>query len=103
MCARHDFASGDFDMTVRTQSAETTEIPSLSPAEQAVLPLLLAGDTERDIASALEKSTATVNKQVGSIFRAFGVQSKPQLIARHFELLARQNLSKNGSAGVNTP
>lgn len=91
-------------MTVTTLSAEeTSETPHLSPAEQAILPLLLAGDREWEIALDLDKAQATVSKQVGAIYRAYGVHSKFQLIARHHEIQARKNLAQNGRAGVNTP
>ena len=92
------------DMTGGTTIAvEDVETPSLSPAEQKILPYLLAGDAESQIALALEKSQATVNKQVGAIFRAYCVNSKHQLIARHYEIQARKNLPQNGANGVNTP
>ena len=91
-------------MTGTTPSGEaTSEAPYLSPAEQAILPLLLAGDRESEIALDLEKSQATVSKQVGAIYRAYGVCSKFQLIARHHEIQARKNLAQNGPTGVNTP
>jgi DNA-binding CsgD family transcriptional regulator len=91
-------------MIAGTKTTEgTLETPYLTPAEREVLPLLLAGDREWQIALALEKSTATVNKQIGAIYRAYEVNSKHQLIARHYEIEARKNLLKNGPDGVNTP
>lgn len=82
--------------------AEQT-LPRLSPAEQALLPALLRGDTEKGIAIRLRKGRRTVNKQVASIYKAYGVNSRMELLNRHHELLARQNLAQNGPDGVNTP
>jgi two-component system nitrate/nitrite response regulator NarL len=55
----------------------------LSPAEQDVLSHLLAGLSNKEIASALNKAEPTVKHQVSSILRKFRQPSRARLIAFH--------------------
>ena len=43
---------------------------------------LLAGDTEKQAALAMELSNATVHDYVKTIYRHFGVRSRAELLAR---------------------
>jgi len=53
----------------------------LSPRLRATLRLLLAGDSEKQVAVALGLSNPTVHEYVGKLYRHFGVQSRPELMA----------------------
>jgi LuxR family maltose regulon positive regulatory protein len=65
---------------------ETAE--PLSPQEQRVLQLLVAGQTYAEIADALIVSTNTVKTQVSSIYRKLGVSRRAEAIA----VMARRHL-----------
>jgi len=52
----------------------------LSPAHRRLLPQLLSGKTEKEIAEALGLSRATTHKYVTDIFRSFNVSSRAGLI-----------------------
>ena len=54
---------------------------ALTPAEQAVLGLLLTGLANKEIASALNKAEPTVKHQVSSILQKYGQPSRARLIA----------------------
>jgi DNA-binding CsgD family transcriptional regulator len=54
---------------------------SLAPREQQTLALLVTGASDKEIAAQLGLSTHTVREYVGAIFRAFGVQSRGQLVS----------------------
>jgi len=53
----------------------------LSPRQQEVLHLLLSGDSEKEIASRLNRSVHTVHTFVRQIYDAFGVRSRGELMA----------------------
>lgn len=55
--------------------------PELTSAEQEVLTHLLAGLSNKEIASALNKAEPTVKHQVSSILRKHSVPSRARLIA----------------------
>jgi DNA-binding NarL/FixJ family response regulator len=55
--------------------------PGLTPAEQAVLGLLLAGLANKEIAAALGKAEPTVKHQVSSILRKYHQPSRTRLLA----------------------
>ncbi len=65
--------------------------PAMTPAEEAVLELLLAGLSNAEIALRRGRSARTVAHQVEAIFRRLGVGSRPEL----FALLSR---SRSGRA-----
>lgn len=56
--------------------------PTLTPAERDVLTHLLAGFSNKEIASALNKAEPTVKHQVSSILRKYAQPSRARLIAR---------------------
>jgi DNA-binding CsgD family transcriptional regulator/tetratricopeptide (TPR) repeat protein len=57
----------------------------LSPREQEVVRLVLAGKTNREIAQMLHKSPRTVAGQLGSVMRKLGVSSRTELAVRVVE------------------
>jgi pSer/pThr/pTyr-binding forkhead associated (FHA) protein len=58
------------------------EDPPLSPAQNCVFNQLLRGLSEKQIAAALRLSPHTVHNHVRAIFRASGVHSRAELLAR---------------------
>lgn len=56
--------------------------PRLTPAERAVMALLLAGKSNAEIAKARKTAVRTVANQVASLFRKFGVGSRAELAAK---------------------
>lgn len=65
---------------------------SLTDAETSIAHLLLAGASNAEIAEARGRSLATVSKQIASLFRKVGVQSRSELVAR----LVRNSPSAQG-------
>jgi len=55
--------------------------PTLTPAERAVMALLLAGRSNSEIAKHRKTAVRTVANQVASLFRKFGVGSRAELAA----------------------
>ena len=68
--------------TSRRRAAKTVDLSTLSPAETAVLRLLLEGLTEQKIADALGKKYYTVHNQVQSIYEKLNVHSRGELFTR---------------------
>ncbi len=66
---------------VRSMSAELDKLP-LSPAERRVLDWLLRGLSEKEVATKLDISPNTVHCHVGKIYKAVGVTSRAELLAR---------------------
>lgn len=66
------------------ESEPTTSLtqPSLAPRLQQTLELLLAGDSEKQIARKLSISPHTVHAYVKSLYRTFNVSSRGELLAR---------------------
>jgi DNA-binding CsgD family transcriptional regulator len=58
------------------------EIQSLTKAQQAVYELLLRGRSTAEIAAEQQRSEFTVRNHIKAIFKAFGVNSRPALLAR---------------------
>jgi non-specific serine/threonine protein kinase len=56
-------------------------LPRLSPREMDVLRLLVAGESDREIAAALRVSPRTVQTHVASLFAKFGVNSRVEVTA----------------------
>ncbi|MCA9880624.1 MAG: hypothetical protein KC442_22665, partial [Thermomicrobiales bacterium] len=57
------------------------ESPRISPRESDVLRLLVLGNSDREIAAALQISPRTVQTHVASLFAKFGVNSRVELTA----------------------
>ncbi len=74
---------------VRSITAELDKLP-LSPAERRVLDLLLLGLSEKEVATRLEISPNTVHCHVGKIYKAVGVCSRSELLARFVPLGGRR-------------
>ena len=55
---------------------------ALPPRVRRVLKCLLEGDSDKQVATRMRISRHTVNEHVDRIFRHFGVQSRPELLAR---------------------
>jgi pSer/pThr/pTyr-binding forkhead associated (FHA) protein len=66
---------------VRSITAELDKLP-LSPAERRVLDSLLLGLSEKEVATRLDISPNTVHCHVGKIYKAVGVCSRAELLAR---------------------
>ncbi len=56
--------------------------PPLTPRERQVLGCLLTGASEKEVAALLTISPQTVHAHVKSLYRACGVCSRPQLMAK---------------------
>jgi DNA-binding CsgD family transcriptional regulator len=57
-------------------------VDSLTPAQRRVFTYLVDGIVEKRIAALLGLSRHTVHNHVRAIYRAFEVQSRPELLAR---------------------
>jgi DNA-binding NarL/FixJ family response regulator len=56
--------------------------PPLTPRERQVLGCLLTGASEKEVAALLSISQQTVHAHVKSLYRAYSVSSRAQLMAR---------------------
>ena len=56
-------------------------VPPLSPRVRQTLELLLAGDSEKQIAAKLKISQHTVHDYVKRVYRQFGVGTRAELLA----------------------
>ena len=56
--------------------------PPLTPRERQVLGFLLTGASEKEVAARLDISQQTVHAHIKALYRACGVSSRPQLMAR---------------------
>jgi DNA-binding NarL/FixJ family response regulator len=80
------------------QSAVTADAPNLeevsaiTPAERAVLELLVKGMTDKEIAQQLGRSEGTVKKHVSNILGKLQVRSRTEaaLLAERYNLIARK-------------
>jgi DNA-binding NarL/FixJ family response regulator len=70
----------------RIQKRLGSGLPDLSPAERRVLRELCAGKSNREIATALQRSESTIRNQTQRIFDVLGVNSRAALVARCGEL-----------------
>jgi pSer/pThr/pTyr-binding forkhead associated (FHA) protein len=82
---------------VRSITAELDKLP-LSPAERRVLDSLLLGLSEKEVATRLDISPNTVHCHVGKIYKAVGVCSRAELLARFVPLG-----DKRGDQGSSEP
>ena len=64
------------------ESMELAVTASISPREQEVLRMLIAGLSNREIAGRYFISTSTVKTHIENIFRKLGVNSRTQAIAQ---------------------
>ena len=62
--------------------AANPHLKQLSPAERMVAVHIAEGFSNREIAVALGKSTATVKNQVSAVLHKLGVPTRARLIAR---------------------
>ena len=85
------------------RNGEDAEMSPLTPAEWEILPLLIAGEHEKEIALELSKGWRTVNKQIGSIYRKLEVNCRGAAINRWHEIQARMVAAQYVPHGVNTP
>jgi DNA-binding CsgD family transcriptional regulator len=69
------------DPSTATMPAEPAAAPAVSTAERRVLDLLAAGHTEKEVAARLGLSRYTVHDHVKRLYRAFGVNTRAQLLA----------------------
>jgi DNA-binding NarL/FixJ family response regulator len=65
-----------------TPSALSPATDNLTPAQRAVLELMLQGRGTEEIATTLGRSTFTVRNHIKAIFKAFDVTSRPALIIK---------------------
>jgi DNA-binding CsgD family transcriptional regulator len=63
-------------------TSEPEQVGSLTNAQRAVYELLLRGLSTAEIAAEQERSEFTVRNHIKAIFKAFGVNSRPALLAR---------------------
>ncbi len=77
-------ASSDDESTyrVRHERDKTTRIEGLTAAQWEVVDLVLAGRSEAEIASILDKSPHTIHTHLKSIFQRLGLHSRAELILR---------------------
>jgi len=61
-------------------SVQTELAPNLTPKQRDVLRRLMEGDTNKDISRRLEMSEETVKNHVSALLRAFGSQSRTQVV-----------------------
>lgn len=80
MQALHEAAQLDMTPT----SASLVEL--LTPREQEVMQLIIAGKTNREIADALVLAESTIKSYINSIYRKLNVRSRVQAIARARDL-----------------
>ncbi len=59
--------------------------PHLTSRELQVLECLLTGESEKEVAFRLAISPQTVHAHVKSLYRGYGVTSRPQLMARFLD------------------
>lgn len=68
-------------LVVRPQAARRAFMHRLTIAERQVLPLLIRGLTEIEIAQALGRSRYTIHDHVRAIYQEIGVKSRNELVA----------------------
>jgi len=77
------FMLGCLELVVlRYQSVPKTSAPSLTPAEQHVVELLIRGLRTKDIAALRGTSLHTVSNQLATIYRKFDVSTRQELLAK---------------------
>jgi DNA-binding CsgD family transcriptional regulator len=67
------------------QRAGAFDTPKLSPRQHEVLLMLLAGESEKEIAANLHRSVHTVHTFIRQIYKLFDVSSRGELMARFID------------------
>jgi DNA-binding NarL/FixJ family response regulator len=75
--------SGVLEWVMRSVSAETPAMPSLTPQEQRIVALVAEGKTNKEIAVALDLSPKTVKNYLHNVFEKLGIQRRSQAAALH--------------------
>jgi DNA-binding CsgD family transcriptional regulator len=75
-------AKSDVDTFPASRSADFPTARRLTPARQRVFDLLVQGEPDKKIAAQLQLSEHTVNNHLRAIYRAFGVDSRHELLAQ---------------------
>lgn len=65
------------------RSPEELLLDTLTTKERAVFDLLVVGMKMKEIATELNRSSATINTHINSIYSKLGVNSKAKLILRY--------------------
>lgn len=73
---------------VGAERRESALMDRLTPPQQGVAKLLLEGMTEAEAGKSLHRSKHTVHDHVKSIYAAFNVQSRVELVLKWMELMA---------------
>jgi DNA-binding CsgD family transcriptional regulator len=73
----------DDDLAVFSWDVETEQAPVLTPAEAAVLRLVVDGASNAEIARARSTSVRTVANQVASLLRKLDAESRFDLVRRY--------------------
>ena len=79
---RHDAAMQSLAVSLRDVPVAGGTPPPLSPRQRQTLDLLLEAASEKQVASRLGISRHTVHVYVKSIYRAFGVSCRSELLVR---------------------
>ena len=66
---------------IEVPTTSSLPVSKLTPTEQQVLALLLAGKTSREIAAERSVAERTVINQISAIYRKFGVSGRAELTA----------------------
>jgi DNA-binding CsgD family transcriptional regulator len=75
-------AKSDVETFPASRSVNSPTARRLTPARQRVFDLLVQGEPDKKIAARLELSEHTVNNHLRAIYRAFGVDSRHELLAQ---------------------
>jgi DNA-binding NarL/FixJ family response regulator len=73
----------DDDLAVFSWDVETDRAPELTPAEAAVLQLIVEGASNAEISRARSTSVRTVANQVASLLRKLNATSRFDLVRRY--------------------
>lgn len=68
--------------------------PEITPRQRIVLGAVMAGQSNTEIARALQVKPVTVKREVAALFAAFGACRRFELISRGFDLGYRRNLAR---------
>ena len=71
-----------FEIPMPKSSSDTTTTTIFTRSQQKIIPLLMDGKSETEIAALLDKSRHTIHAQVRKIFERMGVHSREELIVR---------------------
>lgn len=77
------------EKSANREPAEISDHPVLTPRQRMILKLIIEGQSNKQIAKALNLAEATVKSHISTIFRSLGVHSRTQAIA---EVIRLKNL-----------